>query len=453
MQKSIEDETARIYGLYEKKSRSFRTAFYSLSGLVLIFFGLVFYPYVSTLGEKSQIDRRLAALDRTIKETAALVADHETIMRELLEHHAQVDSRTRPVWFGLEQAARDQDAKLHDWRARLRDDPDAAEWARGVKALPVLSPEFLRRHPDFREARDKPCFWLAQDAWLRCEVATRLEALHEFATRPLRYRRAPPFVRMELLPPLAAQLDALQRSFRERWLGNAPAWQAAPSDGTSLQQGLSAFLADYAQAFTVRAYQIGGRRSDLDSARRAAERERAPLEIAQARAEKRLDQVKAFRNVETPIGQLPVGLDELVLIFPVLLAAGFLSCASLLADTLRLRGAFHRFARELDQERTLFTDDHVALVAPLWLDPLAGRWSRAATLAILAIPALVFLAAIALLFLNRLLLGDFPDTARLSPPVYMILYALCGALIAEAFRRVAREVRRYRRDLMAAQGG
>src|SRR5690606_8660676 len=171
------------------------------------------------------------------------------------------------------------------------------------------------------------------------------------------------------------------------------------------------------------------------------EQERLQAELATVAA--RLEDMKGWQEIETPFGTLPVGLNELTLLFPVLMAAGFMLCSSLFVESLLLRREFHGLTRATDPEGVVQPDERIALIAPLWIDPLQPRGHRIYRASILALPVIAYLAAIGLLLHNQLLAGPFLREARLNIVIYAILYLGSAAVIVEGVRRVWRALRRY----------
>jgi hypothetical protein len=123
----------------------------------------------------------------------------------------------------------------------------------------------------------------------------------------------------------------------------------------------------------------------------------------------------------------------MVLLFPVLLAAGFVLCASLLSESLTLRQEFHWLSRERDPEAIFFDNARIALVAPVWIDPLQSLGHRVYRAAILALPVAIFIVAIFLLFDSSLLFGPFMREARLPLLIYLALYVLSALSIVEGW--------------------
>ena len=109
-----------------------------------------------------------------------------------------------------------------------------------------------------------------------------------------------------------------------------------------------------------------------------------------ARIEKRIS------SVQSPFGPLPIDLNGSVLAFPLVVAIGFLACGVMLAGAVSVREAFHRMCREWDPHASVLTDQRVMLIAPLWFDPESPRLKRLATGALVALPAAIAIAGVAL---------------------------------------------------------
>jgi hypothetical protein len=92
-------------------------------------------------------------------------------------------------------------------------------------------------------------------------------------------------------------------------------------------------------------------------------------------------------NIDTSLGAIPLGVNDLVMIFPVLLAAGFYLYVSLMLEMLHIRGAFRIHSQQLDPR--LFSNAYIALIAPLWIDPLGTTRQWLPRLLILFLPAIV----------------------------------------------------------------
>jgi hypothetical protein len=443
-QKIIEEQSARFYTLYERKSKVFRTALIGVSGLVTIVFVLIFYPYVTFRGARYALEAELAGLGARIVQLEQRETEYRELLGAFWQHMPVAFETISGIEFrDLANAEAGHRRKLAVVKAALRDDPDLRPWLNGTSAGRELPAGLLRRHPDLQAANGDPCFWLSAEAWTRCAFTLRLARLHATVVDPFGYKRIS-HLRNELFVPLAEALDKLHGDF-EAWLqGKAPSWDAEGVRAHGeLRDHYRFFNAVYVRRIEEheRLLVEGGHELGAELRGLIGKRENTDQELKQVVA--RLAEMTNLRDVQTPFGPLPVGLNDLVLLFPVLLAAGFLLLASLFSETLQLRQVFHRLCRAKDPEGEIFDRQHIALVAPVWVDPLQPKGHRAYRMAILALPAVVFAVAIMLLLDNRLLWGAFMAEVRLGSVIYIALYVSSALCLAEGGRRVWRALRAY----------
>src|SRR5690606_13819034 len=148
--------------------------------------------------------------------------------------------------------------------------------------------------------------------------------------------------------------------------------QTAPiddaDDGPGAQNGT--FARSYREILTVHNETLQLVGNDLKDAARRLDETQKEVEAELATVAARLEDMKGWQEIETPFGTLPIGLNELTLLFPVLMAAGFMLCSSLFVESLLLRREFHGLTRATDPEGVVLPDERIALIAPLWIDPL-----------------------------------------------------------------------------------
>ena len=80
-QEILNAQSERFYVLYERKVKTFRTALISVTGLVIIVFLLIFYPYVTFRGTRYVLEAKLEALGNKIASAEAQAKES----RELLD--------------------------------------------------------------------------------------------------------------------------------------------------------------------------------------------------------------------------------------------------------------------------------------------------------------------------------------------------------------------------------
>lgn len=93
---------------------------------------------------------------------------------------------------------------------------------------------------------------------------------------------------------------------------------------------------------------------------------------------------------ETRLGPLPVGVRELVFLYPTILGVAYLLCLSAFLRMVSLRQAIHHLSCNLGESNVTSDPAHVALTTPLWYDPLRPLWRQLGQV-ILGLVPLVFM--------------------------------------------------------------
>lgn len=440
----VEEQSQRCYGLYDNKARQFRRAWLGVIGLGSIVFGLIFYPYVNFRGDRYQLEATLTKLEQDIGALTRRLAEHGELL-DAYRNHAIVASETlQALSFeeaeGVQAAHRRQLAAVH---SELGDEPALQPWLRGDAGGKALPAKLRRQHPALASADNDPCFWLSDKQWQRCALAQRIQAVHREISQRFGYKRIS-HLRNELFVPAHDELEKLHDDFRAWLLADQSAWSF---DGRTisgdLEQQFDAFRHAYLHVIDLHERRIHETRVESSNLLWDLQQQRENQQANLQSVVERLREMQNLQSIDTPLGNLPVGLNDFVLLFPALLAAGFWLAASLLADTLQLRGVYHGLCRERDPNRRIFAARHIALVAPTWIDPLQRRSQRVSRWLALLLPAAIFIAAIALLLANRLLWGDFMKEVRLNTAIYSVLYAVSVLLMLEGGRRLWLTLRHY----------
>ena len=80
-----------------------------------------------------------------------------------------------------------------------------------------------------------------------------------------------------------------------------------------------------------------------------------------------------FDQFESPIGKIPLGFNEVIAMFPMLLAIGFLVYSFLLTQVMRLRIELRNKYQSGDPFGITKVDHFVSFLGPLWINPLAAK--------------------------------------------------------------------------------
>jgi hypothetical protein len=130
--------------------------------------------------------------------------------------------------------------------------------------------------------------------------------------------------------------------------------------------------------------------------------------------------------MDSPFGKLPLGVLEGVHLFPILLTIGFLICTSMLSELAGLRAALEGAYRERDPDGAVLTPRNVALLAPLWVDPLGPAIQRRIRTLVLLAPMVIALVSIGLVLYNWSISRGAVEVSELERRVYGILYLICA---------------------------
>lgn len=446
--KVIDEHSHRVSELFEKKSHHFRTLLTSFMGLAVVFFFFLFYPYVSLQGEKERIHVRQEKLGVEIDQLKKNIDAHlkaKEVFKKLVERTYVIREEMIDYDFhrNLEEESIKHEKYILSLKEDLKNEPEAKEWLNGQRQQPQFSDYFYHSHPHLLEGKKDLCFWLVGETWVKCNIGRKARAHHNnllISFYPLNGEVAT-FINLN---SVKNQLSNLQNSL-EKWLSeDSPFWKKDRKiDDSDLRLGLSIFWHDYYTVLKNSSRMNKQKLTDLQKINMENGEKVKLLEKQKAKVDNRLNELKSFNEIQTPIGNLPVGLNDLILAFPVILAIGFLACTSLFCETIRLRNAFHNLYQKKDPTQTILTDSQVTLVAPLWIDPVDPEQNRSVKLTLLLAPFVIFVISISLTFYNGLLLGDFPSGASPSMVLLIILYVLSFAAFIYGFRRVLIGLRHY----------
>jgi hypothetical protein len=165
-----------------------------------------------------------------------------------------------------------------------------------------------------------------------------------------------------------------------------------------------------------------------------------------------------LKEIEFPFGNIPLGINESILFFPVGISAGFWISASLLGDSLLLRKRYHNIVKAIDKttieknegEIGRRINENLAILYPIWIDPITSTPVRIVKLLILSVPAIIFVASIYILMnswqiivsqqdLEGLFIGNNRDNMLL----YIASYFISSIFFISGYWRIYKELRNY----------
>ena len=136
-------------------------------------------------------------------------------------------------------------------------------------------------------------------------------------------------------------------------------------------------------------------------------------------------------------------LIEIIPLFPMSLALGFLVSISILRDVYQLRGALYQLYKKRHSESDMLIDQHIVVNAPLWIDPLKPTQNHIARFFVLVIPFLFFLITLIMLIYMWFFIHDpfnlFSDATYFGRIIYGMSYALSIAIFTYSFLIIIKE--------------
>jgi hypothetical protein len=179
------------------------------------------------------------------------------------------------------------------------------------------------------------------------------------------------------------------------------------------------------------------------------------LEMLTIREEETTNRLK---EIEFPFGNIPLGINESILFFPVGISAGFWICSSLLGDSLLLRKRYHNIVKSIDKtameksegEIGRRINENLATLYPIWKDPITSTPVRIVKLIILSVPAIIFVASIYILtnswqiiISQQDLEGLFIGNNRDNMLLYISSYVISSIFFISGYWRIYKELRNY----------
>lgn len=157
-----------------------------------------------------------------------------------------------------------------------------------------------------------------------------------------------------------------------------------------------------------------------------------------------------FNASELPIiGRVPIGVNDIVDVFPIALAISFFYFIAILRDTIRLR-------RVLEKDSETKKDDIGKYLssAPLWIDPKRPKCQTGQTLhlimswIVLALPGALFIASVSLIlymwdymYIRNDAFPPFAAALNLNEYIYHILYGISSGIFIIAYIVLLKEVK------------
>ena len=193
------------------------------------------------------------------------------------------------------------------------------------------------------------------------------------------------------------------------------------------------------------------------------QKQKADFQINLTRLDNNLSQVNSemkeiadkLNQIEFPFGKFPVGIGEAITLFPVLLAIGYLICADLLCQIMRLRKKLEYTYHKRDSKHTVFNIHEIALIVPIWIDPVQSRLRQAIKFTVFIIPFIIFLISSYLILSQNIFIWNIADILRLNDDLnqwfYGVLFLVSLAFFIYSYYCIIKELIHYHSNLKATK--
>ncbi len=441
----VKEELGRVYGLYGAQHRSFRRSLYGLIVVGLALFAVIVVPFLTFRDQLADLrlrEEQLAvAKQAAVEQRAALQVDLESLssLDQDLRRFAQ-KHRSLGYYKHLAEAARVHGEKLDELRGYYlnHSNPELVAWAKGRRDTPpekAIATDRLLSSASYGR-----CAWKEKVPHVACQVCEAFEKEDARISHGLTRMSVAERLQIEGLTPLVTRACNWLVDGKPHWRTGRPFDYRNPN---RIRGHFSQDLRAYEQGLREVAQRVRAEVPLIATAIGRLERTQSDTSEQLSVLERQLNRIASFDRLGTPIGDLPVGLGQIVLLFPVVLALAYVILASSYARLASLRAALTRLSRKRDADRDVMDSAHIAVIAPLWLDRSDALGSRIVKIMILCLPLALILANLALIHETRALAEQLPEDSALSPQVYLGLYAVSLLLALGGLIHILRAARSH----------
>ena len=422
LDKLVEEQTKQIYDLYQSKSKSFQNTFRILFSFALLFLFIILIPFFSIKIINHRIGERQSELQLQIQQRKQFIETYRKAKSAIDRLHSEINngpSRLRDFIYSMPRQANVPESQQQQNLG--------VEQSIQTPAPPLDAP------------RD--------DNWRKRQILQQVQhqfddyqaILREHVIKPLQVIDKKELVVFDIAA-IEAGLDTLQAAFANELSQNPDFWVTFTGKGEfygSLDARIDRFWQVHGSGIEQQSQALNDEINRFQRAKAEFDSLLADLKVRETQVASRLNQI------EFPFGKLPIGLNESIAVFPIVLAIGFLVLAMSLRDIIRLRRSYHRLYQRKDPNKVILTDEQIMLIAPLWIDPLNAARKNLVSLVILSIPFLIFIVACVIILYSWTLPGFIRIGESFNWWLYGGMFLLSFLLFLYGYRQVAMEVKRY----------
>ena len=415
LQKTIDDHLKRIQDRYKANTKVFTATHVGHISLSVVFLLSILFPFLYLQIDKSRTASEIKRLTQDIDQQEQRIATYSQAKNGLEELFFAVENTPKP---------------LEDYIEALQTEAGGGP---------------LARLPDGLEADPSTCGSLDnKDLWMACRLKQYINLRFDQYRQVLENDIAAPIQRLDLSDfdqwktDLQAGVQTLIAEINQQLTANPGFWKDFDENAPLYKR-----MVEGAQRFwdDLRFEEIGLKMEQAATEQREAANK---LNRKQERIKQREEELNnTFKNIKTRFGKFGMDVSDAILIAPIIFAALFLIAVLNLGESIRLRKTFHRLFQAKDPQKTVITDDQIALAMPLWVDPLDPKPKQKLRLAALLIPALVSVLALFVIMLCWPIPEAFPGLTTVAYWKYLFYYLVAAGFFIHGYRRIRSEIEAY----------
>lgn len=430
-QQNNETYRSHLVSAYLQKAGAFRKIFASLLAFTAAFAFFIAWPFLSAVHQEHALNREITDIKAELKQLSAQHARYQIPKRNIQALNKKIDGGPSMLRAYIQaiNAERPFPYPAVDPACKHLVDPPQAQFSVQSQQYQIpLQQQQQQAQQTTPPAADDACAQGSTQDRAICRidrfVQYQLCEYEQFFRRPVLSSLAeladqgkPLFDQAELDQQFAAVREALHKHIEV----NPTFWRTYEGKGgvsVKLQDEVKRLWSDMSARIEPITKDLGQRMA------RANQRQNELKEADEALAEQRDELQERLAEIQSPIGKLPIGLSESVLMFPIVLVIGFGMATSGFLEQLRLRRCLMAAEAEGGYSDSILKTSELARVAPLWIEPAASNQHKLLRWAALLAPALAFFATVVSIMVNEAT-GDsiLFQQAGGGEWVYWLLYA------------------------------
>jgi hypothetical protein len=450
--KTLEEQLKRLFHLYKSKIKQFNIIFSLLIALGVFFFFIILLPYISIHIEKETISEQ---------------------QRETLHEINELNDKIVQVNNGIYIVRQSNNLFELLYNKIIHGPEDLRSFA--VNLWLPNSSQTAQQDTVHKQFQSCSMITAGTYEWLDCNLRTKTlsqldgykQLLHHNITIPVLMAGEELLEEKDRIA-LKEQLDDVQQLLVEKFENQKKETKKYPQIFTLTMSGNAEVNIIFNEMFLDswnKYEQIIGTQNNrlkhlVSKIQYNLDKEEDPISDLQ-NEKKRLQQTANellneieqidFRSKQPVIPFLSVFVRELIPLYPMSLALGFLVSISILRDIYKLRRAVHQLYKKKYSDNDIIVDKHFIINAPLWIDPLNLTQNHITRSFILLIPFLLFLITLIMMLYIWFFINDtfnfFLDMTYFGTIMYgWILYTLSIGLFTYSFYIIIIEYTQCRRS-------